>query len=198
LLGIIILTDGDLAAAETHAQAAIQHYPADHPRLPMLAHDYAVLLNRHHLYSSALRLLELLVPLIDRPELQPVGYSSLALAAAGAGRRDAFDRAVTAALPLCARHADAAPGTFVQIAEGALLCRDYARAEEYAAKAWELGTDRGDADTAAAAERLRRRIAAREPAPREAEVPALSKNDQLQRAFRSHLQHRRPQRQKVL
>lgn len=188
LLGLAELTTGDFAGAEAHAQAAWEHYPKGNARLPRLIHDYAVLLNRHRFYGPAFRLLENLAPLIEEPAIRLSAHSSLALAAAGIGRRDLFDRSAEDAVPLCPLYGDFAAHAFLRLAEGALLCRDFDRAVAFASEALESAKSRSDDEAADAAMRLRGAAEMKQPAAREADAPAESRVEQLQRAFRLHLQ----------
>lgn len=190
LLVLVLATDGSLHDGEAHAEAALNHYPKSDKRLPYLAHDYAVLLNRHRLYSSALQILRPLPLLVQRPEVGPIVFGSLAWAAAGAGCRDVYRAAVEAATPLIPLYGEFAAYALLYLAEGTLLTGDRAGAAAQAEKAHQAGTQRRDEYASSQALALLERINNNEPAPPEAEVPARGPTAWLVRGFRAALAHR--------
>lgn len=131
-LSNIAVEAGKYRLAEMHVYAALSLYPHDYPRIPALAHDYAFSLLRQHHYSAALYLLERVVPLIHRAEERALVLSSLAWAAAGAGRLQRFAEAERTAVELSGIFADFAAAVFLHLAEGWRLCGDWERADRYA------------------------------------------------------------------
>jgi tetratricopeptide (TPR) repeat protein len=131
-LSNIAIETGNYRLAEVHVNTALSLYPHDYPRIPPLAHDFAFALLRQHHYSAALYLLERVVPLIQRPEEQALVLSSLAWAAAGAGRLQRLAEAERAAVELAGIFADFAPAVFLHLAEGWRLSSNWERAERYA------------------------------------------------------------------
>ena len=123
---------GNFRLAEVHTNAALALYPNDHPRIPALAHDFAFVLLRQHHYTAALSLLERVVSLIRRPEEQAIVLSSLAWAAAGAGRTKRLAEAERTAVELVGIFEDYAPAVFLHLAEGWRACGDWERADRYA------------------------------------------------------------------
>jgi tetratricopeptide (TPR) repeat protein len=151
---------GRFRLAEVHASAALAHYPHDHPRIPALAHDFAFALLRQHHYSAALALLERVVSLVARPEERALVLSTLAWAAAGAGRHARFAEAERHALQLVGIYEDHAPSVFLHLAEGLRAARDLDNADRYAEAAADVGGRRRD--SALEREAVEMRIALRE------------------------------------
>ena len=123
---------GKYRLAEMHVNSALSLYPHDYARIPPLAHDFAFSLLRQHHYSAALYLLERVVPLIQRPEERALVLSSLAWAAAGAGRVQRIAEAERLAVELVGIFEDYAAGVFLHLAEGWRACSDWERAARYA------------------------------------------------------------------
>lgn len=124
--------------AEFHAASALALYPGDHPRLPALGHDFAFLLLRQKHYSAALPLLERVVPLITRPDERSLVMSTLAWAAAGAGRLTRLAEAERATLELVAIFDDYAPPAFLHLTEAFRAAGDLDRADRFAEEAGKI------------------------------------------------------------
>ncbi|HEU0300349.1 MAG TPA: hypothetical protein VFR37_12860 [Longimicrobium sp.] len=131
LMSIAVET-GKYRLAAVHTGHALSLYPHDHPRIPALAHDFSFALLRQHHYSGALYLLERVVPLIRRPEEQALVLSSLAWAAAGAGRTDRLAEVERVVVELVRRFDDYSSPVFLHLAEGWLARGDWDRADTYA------------------------------------------------------------------
>lgn len=131
--------------AEFHAASALSLYPADHPRIPALGHDFAFVLLRQRHYSAALPLLERVVPLIERPDERCLVMSTLAWAAAGAGRLARLAEAERATLELVAIYDDYAPPVFLHLAEAFRAAGDVERADRFAAEAAHAAEARDEA-----------------------------------------------------
>lgn len=159
LMNIAVET-GRYRVAEVHAIEARSHYPDDHPRIPALAHDFAFALLRQGLYSSALMLLEHVVPLIARPEERALVLSTLAWSAAGAGRTHRFAEAERQALQLVGVYDDHTPSVFLHLAEGMRIAGDVEGADRYAEAAAAAAVERLDAGLEG--EALQMRIGLRE------------------------------------
>lgn len=131
-LSNIAVETGKYRLAEMHINTALSLYPHAYPRIPPLAHDFAFALLRQHHYSGALSLLERVVPLIQRAEERALVLSSLAWAAAGAGRLQRLAEAERTAVELVGIFPDFAAAVFLHLAEGWRLCGDWERADRYA------------------------------------------------------------------
>jgi hypothetical protein len=127
----IALEQEQFRLAETHIRSALALYPAGHPRIPALAHDFAFALLRQHHYSAALPLLERVLPLIRLPEERALVLGSLAWAAAGAGRRERFAQVEQATLELAGIHDRHAAPAFLHLAEAQRTVGDLERAGRY-------------------------------------------------------------------
>lgn len=121
--------------AEMHAAAALSLYPANHPRIPALGHDFAFVLLRQHHHSAALPLLERVVPFIHRLDERSLVMSTLAWAAAGAGRLTRLAEAERATLELVAIFDHFASPALLHLAEGFRAAGDLDRADRFAEEA---------------------------------------------------------------
>ncbi|HEX6038971.1 hypothetical protein [Longimicrobium sp.] len=130
--------------AELHVASAIALYPGDHPNLPALGHDFAFVLLRQKHCSAALPLLERAAPLIARPDERGLAMSSLAWAAAGAGRFTRLAEAERAALELVAIFDAHASAVFLHLAEAFRAAGDLDQAGRYADEAARIAQAKGD------------------------------------------------------
>jgi tetratricopeptide (TPR) repeat protein len=170
-LSNIAVEAGKYRLAEMHITTALSLYPHDHPRIPALAHDFAFSLLRQHHYSAALYLLERVVPLIRRPEEQALVLSSLAWAAAGAGRVQRLAEAERTTVELVGIFGDYAAGVFLHLAEGWRACGDWDRADRYAEAARLAAERRREPHLAREAANLRETIRRRQGAAGDAPPP---------------------------
>jgi tetratricopeptide (TPR) repeat protein len=176
---------GNFRLAEMHTGLALSLYTHDHPRVPALAHDFAFALLRQHHYSAALYLLERVVPLIRRPEEQAMVLSSLAWAAAGAGRTNRLAEAERAAAELVGIFGEYGPSVFIHLAEGWRACADWERADRYAEAAHVAAEQRKEPHLAREAADLRETIRQRGSAARD--EPPLSRTRGVLRALSARL-----------
>lgn len=130
--------------AELHASAALALYPVNHPRIPALGHDFAFVLLRQNHCSAALALLERVVPLIHRADERSLVLSTLAWAAAGAGRSARMVSAERATLELVAIYDDYAAPAFLHLAEARSAARDLEHAQRYVGEAERAAAARND------------------------------------------------------
>lgn len=77
-----------------HARNAITMYRVDHPRFPVLGHDVAVLWSKLGYFSSALPILEKVMPWMQRVDDRALGVANLARAASTCGDRIRYERAI--------------------------------------------------------------------------------------------------------
>lgn len=160
--------------AEIHAAAALSLYPGDHPRIPALGHDFAFVLLRQAHHFAALPLLERVVPCIRRADERGLVLSTLAWAAAGAGRTARLKYAEHAALELVAIYDQYAAPAFLHLAEAWRAAGDVDRARQYADEAERAARTRAEASLACEAAAMRvalresggRAHIGRPPAPR--------------------------------
>jgi len=135
---------GTLPAAVAHAFRALNLNPLKHPYLRALAHDLGYLLVRLGHYGTAVPLLEMATPRAARPAVAALQWSTLAWAAAGAGRRFRYDEAERRALHLVSLHDEFAAAVMLHLSEGARRLSDWGRAERYAIHAAEAARTRDD------------------------------------------------------
>ncbi|HLL83008.1 MAG TPA: tetratricopeptide repeat protein, partial [Longimicrobium sp.] len=120
-LFVIAAAAGNAGEAEKLARAAFEAYGADHPRLPVLAHDIAYLWVEQGHFGPALTVFEALLPHLRRHEDRMVGLANIVRAAAGAGERRRFDEAWDEVWDGLARneHTENAAQVLLELAHGA-------------------------------------------------------------------------------
>jgi tetratricopeptide (TPR) repeat protein len=148
--------DGLEAVRET-----LNLYPIHDPRVPYLAHDYAFLLIRNRYFTAALALLEKLAPAITKPEERVLVQSSIARAAAAAGRFEQSRAAAEDALDTAKTHPEYAHACYVHLACASRSAGKWEAAADYAARAEQTSRVLRDAVVEQVASELRAEIAAR-------------------------------------
>lgn len=93
-LGTVLIHQDRLDEAWVHLRSAIPSYPADHPRLPALAHDVAYLWSRLGYCSTALPVFERVLPTISTISERLIVLANIAKAAAVAGDRTRYSLAI--------------------------------------------------------------------------------------------------------
>lgn len=167
---LLLLTElGQYDRARYHAEGAVRYYSRRHRRLPYLVHDAAFLFIKLHHYTPALILCEDVPALTPRPNDAALVWSTIAWAAAGAGRTDVFRNAERAALQLLGLASEHAPATLIHLAEGARALGEWEAAKRYAAASATAAAERKDAAIAREAAEMMALLEAREPAPAEVE-----------------------------
>lgn len=136
---------GTLNEAVEHARRAFRLYPIHDPRLPYLAHDYAFLLVRHHIYRPALRLLDRVLPKIERPDEMLMVLGTLCWAAGGSSHPEQFHRAEKLALELVPRYPEFAAPALTTVAWGARALGKWNLVQRYASMALPLARKQGNA-----------------------------------------------------
>lgn len=126
---------GELNRAALLARRAIRMYPYHHVRYPALAHDVAVLMIFFGMYTRALSVLQSTIKKITSSADQTVVLSSLARAAAGAGRPSRFMEAVEQINTMAPSFGQAGAVALYNVAEGARLLGLWDMAEDYAVRA---------------------------------------------------------------
>lgn len=146
--------------AEMHAAAALSLYPLNHPRIPALGHDFAFVLLRQNHHSAALPLLERVVSLIHRPDERSLVLSTLAWAAAGAGRPARLASAERAALELVAIYDDYAVPAFLHLAQAWRAAGGLESAQRYVDEAERAAAARNERHLLGEATELRTQLRA--------------------------------------
>ncbi|HEX8276075.1 MAG TPA: hypothetical protein VF615_25785 [Longimicrobiaceae bacterium] len=155
LMGIAIEVE-DLAGAKAFAQASLRAYGASHPKIPRLAHDFAILLTLMGHFGSALCVQHALLPFYRRPVDQIIVWGDIARAAGEAGRRDEFEQAREAVWDIIAHHRpeDYMGRALLDVALGASALRAWMHAARAAAAALEIATKRQEGKIAITAEQI--------------------------------------------
>ena len=171
LVAIAILTD-DLQAAEEHVWEALRLYPARHPYLPVLAHDWGFALVLRRFYTHAIPLVELALTRVRQPEFRTLLFSTLARAAAGAQQGELHGKAEAQVLRHLSQFTEYAPAALINLAQAAWLLHAWERAEEYVRRGLEAARTHSDERYQRDAVDLLKKLRIREVPPSEL-VPAL-------------------------
>lgn len=195
LLSIAILTN-DLPAAEQHVWEALRLYPANHPFLPVLGHDWAFALILQRYYSHAVPLVELALSRVALPELRSIMFSTLARAAAGSGRSDLHKRAEEQALGYVARFSEYAAPVLINLGQAAWLLEDWQRAEDFARRGVVAAHAQPDERYQRDASDLLKRLRRRDDPPLEILAPLPDVVDAVRSRYAARLREAPPPRKK--
>jgi tetratricopeptide (TPR) repeat protein len=192
-LCIVAVWTRDLDNAERMARDAFEIYTVDHPRLPALIHDRAVVWVERGQFARALHVLRELLPFLEETHERAWAAATLARAAAACGDEAVFDQAWTQACALMQQSGwrGAAPAC-VELGTGASSLHRWDRAEQALRRAREIAMERGESDAraeAALAMVIDHRVAERERDPEDARTPPS--NDGLAARFVAALRERR-------
>lgn len=143
LLGVTITT-GRFDEAWDHAWEAARMYAAHHPRFPLFAHDVAFLIASEGYFSSALPVLDRVLPAVQQLRERILVYAAIARAAGAVRDRLRFERAAAEVLSLAICGSEFAAGCVYHVAQGAQCFEQWERAEKLARQAGELANIRGD------------------------------------------------------
>jgi tetratricopeptide (TPR) repeat protein len=193
LLSIALLT-GDLAQAEEHVWEALSLYPARHPHLAVLGHDWAFALVLQRFYTHAVPLIELALSRVRRPELRALMYGTLARAAAGAGRVELHQRAEAESRRLAGAFPEHAAPAYLNLAQAAWLRAQWDRAEEYARLGLAAAQMDADERYRTDATALLQSFKTREPPPVERMPPLPDVVDAVRSRYVARLSETRPPR----
>ena len=160
---------GDPAEADACAARALRAYGDGHPRVPMLAHDVAMVWLLRGEHARALPVLQAVLPCLRNPAERVVAQANVARAAAGAGHAGLFRAAAleTTRLLLTPGTAGAAQA-YLTLAHAALALGDREHAEAAAGQARRFAAESGEAKTLSTAEEILETLragAAPAPAP---------------------------------
>jgi tetratricopeptide (TPR) repeat protein len=193
LLAIAILTD-NLQAAEEHVWEALRLYPARHPYLPVLGHDWAFALVLRRFYSHAVPLIELALSRVRPPEFRTLMFSTLARAAAGAQQPELHGNAEAQVLRHITRFPEYAPAALINLAQAGWLLSAWDLAEEYARRGLEAARAHSDERYQRDATELLKKLRVREAPPSEL-TPALPDViDSVRTRFQARLREAPPPR----
>lgn len=171
-LFVLATLTGRVDEAERFARGAYDEYGSDHPRVPALAHDVAFFWMEQGYHARALPIFRALLPHITGPAERPVVLANIARAAAGVGDRARFEDAWSQVWDGVeeGEAREGAAEALVELARGAATLSDWERAEQAAARALSVATERAEPKARLAAESVlesvhgRKAIEAR-PAP---------------------------------
>lgn len=138
------IDEEDWIEAEAHAAAAYKLYGPRSRNIFALAHDWALVWLKQGYFSSALPVMEAVVPYLTAPSARVLALSSIARAAAVLGQTELYRSASDSVLGLAAVATENAPIALVHIAQAAHNAGDIPRARELAARAREIARGRQD------------------------------------------------------
>jgi tetratricopeptide (TPR) repeat protein len=147
---------GDYAGAERFAAEAFERMRAGHQRLPVLAHDVAVLWMERGNFGRALQVFDAILPSIRNPNERLLVRCNLARCAGAEGRAEVYARTAVEVWDLIGgRPPSSIPaGVYVNLARGAAGIRLWEDAERAAVLASEAAEVRQEVDQLAAARPL--------------------------------------------
>lgn len=174
---------GTFRAGLDEVRATLNLYPIYDRRVPYLAHDYTFLLIRNRYFTPALLLLEKLAPAITKPEERLLVQSSVAWAAAAAGRYGQHRAAEEYVLGTAERYPEYAAASFIHLPHAARYTGKFDDAAGHAARAEEIAGKRREAALAEEAAALRQLIAARIAPERENPVPWPDAVESIEKMF---------------
>jgi tetratricopeptide (TPR) repeat protein len=126
----VAITSAQYEEALAHAGDAARLYAPHHPRFPLFVHDTAFLLNSLGYYSSALLLLDKVVPLVENAPERILVYATTARAAGAVRDRVRYERAAAEVLRLARAGSEMAASSIYHVAEGARCFEQWDRATE--------------------------------------------------------------------
>jgi tetratricopeptide (TPR) repeat protein len=138
------IDEEDWIEAEAHADAACKLYGSRARNIFALAHDWALVWLKQGYFSSALPVMEAVVPYLMAPSARVLALSSIARAAAVLGQMELYRSAADSVVGLAAVATENAPIALVHIAQAAHNAGDVPRARELAARAREIARGRED------------------------------------------------------
>jgi tetratricopeptide (TPR) repeat protein len=144
LLALQVYT-GSVEEGAKHLSAALVLYPYKHPRLPVLIHDWGVLLLHRRYYSAAVEVLEQVTSLHHHDHhLEALCLSSLAHASAAAGEFERFLVTQGAAIRISSSYDEFLPAVLDNVAHGWRAHGKWGEAHRFAERACTLARSRGD------------------------------------------------------
>lgn len=171
-LSVVTIWTGDLDSAERMARDAFEIYGANHPRLPALVHDRAVMWMERGQFARALHVLRELPPFIEEIHEQAWAAAMLARAAAACGDEAVFDRAWEQAFAFIEQSdGRGATPACVELGVGASSLHRWDQAEQALRRARAFALEKGESDArveAALAMVINHHVAERERDPEDA------------------------------
>jgi tetratricopeptide (TPR) repeat protein len=153
-LMVVAITAGTLPEAEQYAAAAAAAYGPQHPRLPYLTADMALLWMENGFFSRALEALRAVLPHVTGFPDRLLVLAMTVRAAGATGARDIYAAALGEALEFLGK--DTVRGgvspTLLNLAYGAASAGESERAADFAKRAVALATDTGEAEVLLKAE----------------------------------------------
>ena len=146
-----------------HAKQAATLYKDGHPRFPLLAFDIAFMWCRQGYFSSALPILEKILPWVEHQRERILVLASLARSAGAVRDHIRYVRAAREVLAMAAVDTEMTASSLYHIAEGARCFYEWDRAQQLATRSLELARKRDNATVMELSERLLIALAAREP-----------------------------------
>jgi tetratricopeptide (TPR) repeat protein len=171
LMGVAVTTQR-FEDAWGHAWDAARMYAAHHPRLPLFAHDVAFLFACEGYFSSALPILERVLPMVERLRERVLVLAAITRAAGAVRDRLRFERTAAEVLSIAARESELAAGCIYYVAEGARCFEQWERSRQLALQCLELADAREDHAVQSLATALLDALSRREPGAVD-EIPPL-------------------------
>lgn len=162
-----------------HAREAVKLYVAHHPAFPRLAYDVCLMLVLQGHSSSAIPVLESVLPHFGQDVERMTVLATLAGAAGMVRDRVRFERTAAEVLRLAEHTREFAESAFLRLAQGAWCFEQWERAGAWTRRALLLATESGDKSVVRMASELAGSIDRREFGPEDSVPPEGGEVDRL-------------------
>jgi hypothetical protein len=124
------------------AKNSVELYKVGHPRFPLLAHDVAFFWTRRGYYSSALPVVERILPWVERQRERILVLATLARCTAAVRDHLRYQRVAREVMALADTDPEMAASSLFHLAEGARCFHDWQAAEQLGRRALEAAIAR--------------------------------------------------------
>jgi len=156
-LATILVNQDRLEAAWMHIRNPVASYPADHPRIPALAHDVAFLWGKMGYFSSALPIYTAVLPTLTSQAERAIVLANIARAASASGDLATFEKAKRELLRALEEGGEVPIWALYHLACATVNARDWSLAERLSAMMEVRAPQRYGPNAAELSERIRAR-----------------------------------------
>jgi tetratricopeptide (TPR) repeat protein len=175
-----------------YAKKAVEYYKRGHPRFPLLAHDVAFFWTRRGYYSSALPVVERILPWVEHQRERILVLATLVRCAAAVRDHLRYQRVAREVRELAASDTEMSASSLYHLAEGARCFHDWETAEQLGRRALDLAIARKNGTIVRWAETLLAEVASRIPGEYDAIPEEGSVVDETRELILYKLRHQPP------